>query len=48
MIYAGRLTYCVGSAMRFWERVLNLPCSSNLTAGQADRVRAAIRRAAVA
>ncbi len=43
--YAGSVAYRTERAMWFWERVLNLPCSSNLTAEQVDRVCAVIRAA---
>ena len=36
--YTGAIAYRVERAIWFWERVLNLPCSSNLTAEQIDRV----------
>ena len=43
--YAGSIAYRTERAVWFWERVLNLPCSSNLTAEQVDRVCAVIRAA---
>jgi perosamine synthetase len=43
--YAGSVAYRIERAMWFWERVLNLPCSSNLTAEQVDRVCRAVRQA---
>ncbi len=41
--YAGCKTYKIEKAVWFHDRVVNLPCSTNLTAGQIARVAAAIR-----
>jgi perosamine synthetase len=43
--YRGARAYDVDRAHWFWERVLNLPCSSDLTASEVDRVVAAIASA---
>jgi len=36
--YDGAVAYRVDRAVWFWERVLNLPCSADLTPAQVDRV----------
>jgi perosamine synthetase len=36
--YVGAVAYRVDRAIWFWERVLNLPCSADLTSEQVDRV----------
>jgi len=41
--YRGNQTYKIKNAPRFWKRVLNLPCSTNLDVKQIERVTLAIR-----
>lgn len=41
--YAGERAYHVERAIWFWERILNLPCSSNLTEQDLERVVRVIR-----
>lgn len=36
--YEGAVAYRIDRAVWFWERVLNLPCSADLTPAQVDRV----------
>lgn len=43
--YRNNQAYKISRANRFWERVLNLPCSSHLTRAQALRVAGAIKAA---
>jgi perosamine synthetase len=43
--YASAPRWEVDSAVWFWERVLNIPCSSDLTAEDIERVASAIRAA---
>ena len=42
--YEGSLTYKIEVAKRYWEHIVNLPCSTNLTAEGVDRVVEAIRQ----
>ena len=42
--YQGERAYRIERAVWFWERVLNLPCTSNLTESDVSRVADAIRR----
>jgi len=42
--YKGERAYHVERAVWFWERILNLPCSPNLTEQEIERVVAVIRR----
>lgn len=41
--YAGSRSYQIERASYYWRRVVNLPCSSNLTAEDVDRVAAALK-----
>lgn len=40
--YAGSLTYRIERAEYYWQHILNLPCSTNLTESDVDRVLAAL------
>lgn len=45
LAYKGAVAYRIERAVWFWERVLNLPCSADLTPAQVDRVCDAIESA---
>ena len=41
--YRGNQSYKIENAPRYWKRILNLPCSTNLNVKQIERVTSAIR-----